>query len=245
MTDLSGMSDQELLAMYKQQKEMSQWGPGARRLPNGAIVRDGPRGGLQVLQSAPKNATASGKSLASPEQRTRLRLALAPAVEAQKQLYQSENWEQRQPRNPFNQPRNALARVAEAVPFDDGAAARVVGGNDYQQYEQALRTFESSFLPVFSGAAVTPTEAKRFIRANLPQMGDTPSTLAKKATNRAMMINAAAELIGEEKPFPRVGTWKGGQPAARPAPQAQAKPQGRPEPKGRMSDDEIRKALGL
>jgi len=161
------------------------------------------------------------------ESRTRLGLGLGPAVEAQKQFYRSEEWKpgtaNPQGINPFT--RDWGARMAEAIPFDNGVAARVIGGQDYQDYEQASKTFESAFLPILSGAAVTPTEAQRMIRANLPQMGDTPQTLAKKARNRAMMINAAADLLGKPRPFPRVGIMNlGGAPEAGSAPDTPNKP---------------------
>lgn len=151
------------------------------------------------------------------ESRTRLGLGLGPAVEAQKQFYASEGWKPGTANpagvNPFT--KDWGARLAEGIPWDNGVAARIIGGQDYQDYEQASKTFESAFLPILSGAAVTPTEAQRMIRANLPQMGDTPQTLAKKARNRAMMINAAADLMGKPRPFPRVGIidLTGGQPA--------------------------------
>lgn len=166
------------------------------------------------------------------ESRTRLALGLGPAIDAQKQMYRSEQWNTKadDPRgvNPFSQ--HPIARALEAVPFDGGAAARIAGGQEYQDYEQAGKTFESAFLPILSGAAVTPSEAQRMIRANLPQIGDTPGTLAKKANNRAMMINAAADLGGRPRPFPKVGTYdlRGGsqdQPRPQAAP-AEAKTQG-------------------
>jgi hypothetical protein len=87
-----------------------------------------------------------------------------------------------------------------------------------QDYEQASKSFESAFLPILSGAAVTPTEASRMIKAALPELGDTPATLARKATNRAMMINGAADLRGAPRPFPKVGTLdlSGSQPGSQP-----------------------------
>ena len=146
------------------------------------------------------------------ESRTRLALGLGPAIEAQKQFYRSEGWKPPVPgkpgsssagHNPFNT--DWGARMLESIPFDNGAVARAAGGQDYQDYEQASKSFESAFLPILSGAAVTPSEAQRMIRANLPQINDTPETLAKKARMRAMMINAAADLAGKPRPFPKVG----------------------------------------
>lgn len=185
-------------------KPRSDYGRGAYETADGTVLAPTKSGGVQVLRGA--------RVSAPPELRARLSLALGPMIDAQKQMYESEGWNRpgttgaaRNGRNPFNA--DWGARLMEAIPFDGGAAARAVGGEDYQKYEQALRSFESSLLPIFSGAAVTESEAKRFIRANLPQINDTPAILARKATNRAKMVNAAAEMMGEAAPFPKVGKW--------------------------------------
>lgn len=198
----------------------AEWGAGAYVLPNGRVVRRGPRGGMDVLgeiqAAAPAGAAPQDRPLdpltPGSENRTRMALGFGPVIEAQKQMYLSEGWKPgtANPRgqNPYN--RDWGARMLEALPFDNGVAARMLGGQDYQDYEGSARTFESAFLPILSGAAVTPSEAQRMIRANLPQMGDTPGRLATKAKNRAMMINATADLLGRPRPFPKVGTWNFG-----------------------------------
>jgi len=171
------------------------------------LDRDPGGAGVASAPDAPMAPLTPGS-----ESRTRLALGLGPAIEAQKQFYKSEGWKPPVPgrpgsstvgRNPFNT--DWGARMLESVPFDNGAIARAAGGQDYQDYEQASKSFESAFLPILSGAAVTPSEAQRMIRANLPQINDTPETLAKKARNRAMMINAAADLAGKPRPFPKIG----------------------------------------
>lgn len=74
-------------------------------------------------------------------------------------------------------------------------------------------------MPVFSGSAVTQSEASRFIRANLPELGDSPAVLAQKSQNRQMITNAAARIVGAPEPFPGVPSWMAGRdPAAPPAP---------------------------
>lgn len=200
-----------------------EWGQGAVRLPNGKVVRYGSRGGMTVLNgadAAPDGPTAGVKP-AGADARTRLTLGLGPMVEAERTMRRMEEGGYS-----FND--DWGARALEAVPLDGGAAARIAGGADYQQYDQAARTFEAAVMPIMSGAAVTPSEAQRQIRANLPQWGDTPEVLAAKAKNRAMMINAAAAMVGQEMPYPEIGIWGNEQPeqpqqAPAPAP-AQAPP---------------------
>ena len=202
------------------------------------LERDPGGAGVASAPDAPMAPLTPGS-----ESRTRLALGLGPAIEAQKQFYQSEGWSPptdgvpgsaTRGTNPFNT--DWGARVLESVPFDNGAIARAVGGQDYQNYEQASKSFESAFLPIRSGAAVTPSEAQRMIRANLPQINDTPEMLATKARNRAMMINASADLAGKPRPFPKVGimdmTGGSTSPApARPAPR-RAPIQSRIRPEG-------------
>lgn len=176
------------------------YGQSAYETRDGSILNPTKNGNVQVMKGPRATASAEG--------RTRLALALGPAVEAQRSLMKSEAPAPgaKQGVNPYN--RDWGARMAEKVPFDNGVIARVIGGEDYQRYEQAARTIESSILPIFSGAAVTESEAKRFLRANQPQMGDAPNILAQKSRNRMMMLNGAAELMGEAPPFPEVGSWR-------------------------------------
>lgn len=153
---------------------------------------------------------SNGPMLAGAEQRGRIVLSLSNIVQAQRDMEALERQAiQRQGTHGSNTPfgQDWGARVAEAIPFDGGSVARFVGGDDYQAYESASRTFEQSVMPIFSGSAVTESEAQRFVRANLPRMNDTAESLRRKAQNRARIINAAAVIVGGEPPFPEAGVW--------------------------------------
>jgi hypothetical protein len=203
------------------------YGPGAYETPDGGVLKPGRSGGVQVLKP-PQQAGA--------ESRTRLILGLPSAVEAQKNMYASEKWNQPgadDPRgqNPYDTPTGMVANMLN--PHDPTktlrtVASKVVGGQDYQDYNQATKSFEAAFLPILSGAAVTPSEASRMISASLPEPGDTPATLAKKSKNRAMMINGAAKLLGEKPPFPKIPVmdFGSGQTPAQPGAQPAAAPAG-------------------
>lgn len=168
-------------------KARTDYAPNAYETQDGAILTPNKSGGVQVIR---------GAQTAGAETRARLGLSLGPMVEAQRTLAASER---SAGGNPFN--KDWGARALEAIPWDDGFAARLAGGQDYQDYEQAARTYESSILPLFSGAAVSPSEAKRLIRSDLPQLGDTPETLQRKAQNRQMRIEEAAKMMGQQNPF--------------------------------------------
>jgi hypothetical protein len=85
--------------------------------------------------------------------------------------------------------------------------AKFLGGEDYQEYQQAGKTFESQLMPIMSGAAVSPSEAERQIKASLPQMGDGLKNLQAKARTRQMMLNGAAKAAGQPLPYPNIPTY--------------------------------------
>ncbi len=172
--------------------------------------------------------------LAGAEQRGRLVLTFPNIIQAQEDLATLEsNAVRRQGTHgsdtPFGQ--DWAARIAEAVPWDGGSAARMIGGADYQAYETASRTFEQSVMPIFSGSAVTESEAARFVRSNLPRFGDDRETLERKALNRARIINAAATILGEAPPYPEAGVWSpsGGLQRAQGAPGSPGAPPASPQ----------------
>jgi hypothetical protein len=181
----------------------SQYGAGARQLPNGVIERVGPRGGVQRIGSAGGGQGGGSQSaaLVGADSRARFMTGLGPLRDAQNNFAALERGG-----NPLD--RDWGAAIVDEYTNIPGlrnigdAVARRLGGEDYQQYTQARSTYESSLLPILSGAAVTPSEAERLIRADLPQIGDTPEVLARKARNRSQRINAVAEGIGQPAPFP-------------------------------------------
>lgn len=133
--------------------------------------------------------------------RGRLSLGLGPMVQAEQTMSGAE-----QNANPLQKDWGAAA--IGALPFGLGEqAAKVVGGQDYQDYTQAAKAFESQLMPIMSGAAVSPSEAQRQIKAALPEFGDTPETLKTKARTRQMMLNGAAHSMGAPLPYPDVPTF--------------------------------------
>ena len=211
---------------------------GGARAPSG--YRWTADGTLEPIPGGP----ARDPMLAGAEQRGRLVLTFPNIIQAQEDLASLEtNAVRRQGTHGSDTPlgQDWLARMAEAVPFDGGSAARMIGGEDYQAYETASRTFEQSVMPIFSGSAVTESEAVRFVRSNLPRMGDDRATLQRKAQNRARIINAAATILGEQPPYPEAGTWtpRGGLQR----PQGEPGSPGAPE-RGNAPEEWVRDAQG-
>ena len=172
---------------------------------------------------------------ADAAQRGRIQFALDPLISAQQNLALIERGApdpQRPgsfvPRNPFSSGSygpgkpiknffdamgNTFARntmqSAGARP-DSGPWAQTlainVGGEDFQAANQAYSEFESALIPMFAGAAVTVTEAQRFLRANVPMPGENPRIVAQKMRARKQLANAAARISGNDIPFPDAPT---------------------------------------
>lgn len=147
--------------------------------------------------------------------RSRMDLGFAPMVQAQEDMAAIER-----AGNPFALDRNfdnAAAKVMSETGLSipslgvdwkplEGVAKKV-GGPDFQKYQQAAKSFESQLMPLMSGAAVSPSEAERQVKASLPELGDDPANLQAKARNRKMMLNGAAKARGLPLPYPDVPTW--------------------------------------
>lgn len=156
----------------------------------------------------------TGKPLVQEaSQRGRMDLGLGPMVQSQQDMASVER-----AGNPFSlteRPDNAVAKVADSIGLKVGqndirpfsGVAKAIGGEDYQKYQQAAAAFEAQLMPIMSGAAVSPSEASRQIKAALPELGDSPETLKTKARTRAMMLNGAAKARNVPLPYPDVPTW--------------------------------------
>lgn len=172
----------------------AQYGAGARQLPNGVIERVGPRGGVQRIGSANGGEQSGASALVGADARARFMINLGPLQESQRILEGMDA-------EGYTLDQDWGAAALEAIPFDGGFAARKAGGSDYNAYTQAAKTFEAAIMPIMSGAAVTPTEAQRMVRAAIPQPGDSPEVLRQKALQRRQMINAVAQGIGQPAPY--------------------------------------------
>jgi hypothetical protein len=94
------------------------------------------------------------------------------------------------------------ATVAAGIPFAGGALERAIGSDDRDAMVRAVSQFEAAILPILSGAAVTDSEAQRYVRAQLPQPGDSARIRDLKAQARQGMIDVfQAAIRGESVDF--------------------------------------------
>jgi hypothetical protein len=149
--------------------------------------------------------------------RSRMDLGLAPMVQAQQDMatveargnpFALDKWE-----TANNTAAKVMSDVGISIPSMGidwrplEGPAKKLGGRDFQQYQQAAKAFEAQLMPMMSGAAVTPSEAERQIKAALPEPGDDEQTLQAKARTRKMMLNGAAKARNMALPYPDVPTW--------------------------------------
>lgn len=200
---------------------------------NGDVAVNKRTGDRAVFQNGQWVKQGGGAQVGGAEQRGRLAMGLGPMVQSQQDMAAIEAQG-----NPFSltqNPDNAAAQAISGVgidipgmginfhPFE--GVAKALGGQDFQNYQQAAKSFESQLMPIMSGAAVSPSEAQRQIQAALPQLGDSPETLARKSHAREMMLNGAGRQMGTQLPYPNAATFgtntetlPGAQGAARPNP---------------------------
>ena len=76
----------------------------------------------------------------------------------------------------------AVADVANAIPGIGGVIARGVGGQSWQDFDQAWNAIELG-VHIPAGAAVSTSEAQRFLRANKPALNETKETTLRKLDN--------------------------------------------------------------
>jgi hypothetical protein len=82
-----------------------------------------------------------------------------------------------------------------------GGAIPLVGGpwlqsQEYQKYSQAKSQFITSVLRKESGAAISKEEFKRYDNEFFPQPGDKPETIAQKAQERKVAVDAMKRVAG-------------------------------------------------
>ena len=152
---------------------------------------------------------------ASAEQRGRANLAVNPAIDAMRRTISIETTPDGQIRSPFTDEPFAYGLYTQATAADDSGPwrrqiAAGMAGPDFTQELQAYKQFEQGILPMFSGSAVTQSEAQRFIQGAIPAPEDDPATVALKQRQRMMITNGAAAQLGLPPPFPQVPSWTGG-----------------------------------
>lgn len=167
---------------------------------------------------ADRASWAKADDMVGADSRARMMMGLSGAVQAHRRMSEMEKSE-----NPLQ--RDWGATIASGIPMVGDTIAKGIGGQDYQDYATAMKTYEAAILPILSGANVTPSEAPRQQGALGPQLGDSVQSLHDKGRTRAMQLNGAARGMGLPPPFPEVETFGVTQPQQGAQPQGQGRMQ--------------------
>lgn len=79
--------------------------------------------------------------------------------------------------------------IGGAIRGGTNSAARMLGGEDYQMFEDSYDTFEAAMLPIMSGAAIPESEAKRQMQAVKIVPFDSEATKKRKIAAQKEMIS--------------------------------------------------------
>jgi len=183
-------------------KSAPAWGNGAMELPDGSIVRYGPKGGATVL----KKATGAGSDPSEPvtltedqgKSQTYARLmggAERSYGDAVRKGYKPDSFS------------NTMASILEGLPFGglDGLGA-VIRDDVSDRGRQAELQWSDAQLKAVSGAASPEAEVKRNVKTFFPRPGETTSSISpQKRLARSTAFDAAKMRAGPAGP--KVGDY--------------------------------------
>lgn len=172
------------------QKSWAHWGAGVRSLPDGSIVRDGPRGGMQVLRQGSR-ASAEGlpdvKEFQSKAaaQATLMDQALSDYEQARRQGYDPTNW------------KNRLSMATETgVPGIGPFLADVFRDDPSERGRAAELAFTEGSLRALTGAAATEGETRRNARNMFRQPGESSAVEPNKRAVRERFATTIKRIAG-------------------------------------------------
>ncbi len=177
MADLSKMSNEELLALYKQQsvgpKAAPEWGPGALRQPDGSVVRYGPKGGVTTLKKAPTDGS-NGGMVDTTEGNNKAFLQGGLMSEAERQYRQALTMGY-DPGDPMT----AAANYIEDAPLIGGffsGAASFLRPDEADLGRKAERAWNEAMTKAMTGAGQSKGEEIGGPKIYFPRAGEGPQT---------------------------------------------------------------------
>lgn len=169
------------------------WGNGAMELPDGSIVRYGPKGGATVLKRAGDSGTGPDDVGALTEDQGKSQ-GYARLMAGAERSYDRAR---RQGYNPGDV-RNTIASILEGLPFGglDGLGM-VVRDDVGDRARQAELQWSDAQLKAMSGAASPEPEVKRNVKTYFPRPGESVTEIGpQKRTSRVDAFKSAAIRSG-------------------------------------------------
>jgi hypothetical protein len=152
-------------------KSAPAWGAGAVELPDGSVVRYGPRGGTTILK---RGGGSDGASLPDLTEGQGKAAGLAGEMVVAERNYQRARESGYDP----GSPRNAFASFLEALPWGTGGGLATAVRDDVSDlgFSSELQ-FSDAALKLKSGAAAPEPEVRRGIRMYFPRPGENVSSV--------------------------------------------------------------------
>lgn len=171
---------------HKDRANWQDWGPGSKKLPDGSIVRYGPRGGMTVLKQA--GGGAGGKDLREFEINAASRATLMDQgqrdyEDARREGYDPGKWQ------------NQLARGIEGTGVGNWLAD-VIRDNPSEKARAAELQFTDGALRTTTGANAPEPEVIRANRAYFRQPGESESVEPDRARVRERFRRQAIRAAG-------------------------------------------------
>lgn len=172
---------------YRDRTNWKDWGQGARKMPDGSIVRDGPKGGLQFLRKAPSGEgggrlrdfeiTAAGRATLMDEGQQEYE-------RARRDGYDPGSW------------KNGVAMALEGVPVVGRWGADVIRDNPSERGRVAELQFTEGALRTTTGANAPDAEVRNASRMYFRQPGESQGVEYNKQLARDRFRNTAVRAAG-------------------------------------------------
>lgn len=175
------------------------WGAGVRSLPDGSIVRDGPRGGMQVLRQGSKGSTEGLPDIKefqskAAAQATLMDQSLTDYNAARRQGYEPTSW------------KNRAAMALESVPLGGAFMADVIRDNPSERGRAAELAYTEGSLRALTGAAATEGETRRNARNMFRQPGESEAVEPNKRAVRERFAATTKRIAGPAYMPPEPGS---------------------------------------
>lgn len=169
------------------QRSWQQWGPGARSLPDGSVVRDGPRGGLQWLRKAEQGQ--GGEPLREFEINAAARATLMDEGQREYQRARQDGYDP-------GHWKNQIASGLEGAPLVGTYAADVIRDNPSERGRIAELQFAEGALRTTTGANAPDKEVRNASRMYFRQAGESQGVERNKQQIRDRFRNTAVKAAG-------------------------------------------------
>jgi hypothetical protein len=171
------------------QRSWQEWGKGVRKLPDGSVVREGPKGGLTVLRKAGADEEGGGEPLREFEINAAARATLMDEGLREYERAKADGYDP-------SSLKNVVARSAEGVWGVGPMVADVIRDNPSERARAAELQFVDGALRTTSGANAPEPEVIRANRAYFRQPGESAGVEANKALLRDRFRTTSIKAAG-------------------------------------------------